>query len=68
MADMGNQGPPPADKNIINNLPEVNVHEIKAQTGEEPKCTICCEKIPEKATKLPCGHLYDRECITTWLE
>lgn len=32
-----------------------------------PRCAICCDDLKEKGTLLPCGHLYDRECITKWL-
>jgi len=40
------------------------------QTGELefPRCAVCYEDLKEKATLLPCGHLYDKDCIEKWLK
>ena len=36
-------------------------------TMEVPRCSICCEDLTDTATELPCGHLYNKECISQWL-
>lgn len=38
--------------------------------GEEEKCTICCTDFEdaEDVRKLPCKHLYHKECIEKWLD
>lgn len=62
MRDAGNQGVPPASDEAISKLPEIDVKE-----GEH-QCSICMDDIKEKGIKLPCGHMYDKNCITTWLK
>jgi E3 ubiquitin-protein ligase RNF115/126 len=67
----GRSGTPPASKTVIDQLPHVqitdehckNVDSIK----EYPRCSICCEDLTDKATSLPCGHLFNLECISEWL-
>jgi len=72
--ERGRQGTPPASKEFVANLPEVQITEQYCKkdekTGqlEHPRCTICCEDLNDKATLLPCGHLFNKECITPWLE
>ncbi|XP_044745664.1 E3 ubiquitin-protein ligase RNF181-like [Coccinella septempunctata] len=55
--------PPPAAKHIIENLPDVTI-------TEEAQCIICLKNfsVGDTAKKLPCNHLYDKECIVQWLE
>lgn len=35
---------------------------------EPPKCTICWEPFTTRATLMPCGHEFDRECILPWFQ
>jgi E3 ubiquitin-protein ligase RNF115/126 len=69
--DRGRSGTPPASEECIKNLPEVEITEKDCkQTNDKkeyPRCSICCEDLTEKATKLPCGHLFNQECIGEWL-
>jgi len=62
-------GTPPASKTTVESLPEVEVTEEIMKDNEVNECTICKEefKKAEKATKLPCKHLFHHECITPWL-
>ena len=30
-------------------------------------CTICLEELGSSKTRLPCGHVYHRDCIVKWL-
>ncbi|XP_045535347.1 E3 ubiquitin-protein ligase RNF181 [Papilio machaon] len=55
--------PPPASKEVVNNLPEITID------TEEKNCPICLKefKINEKAKKLPCEHFFHPTCILTWL-
>ncbi|TNV78280.1 hypothetical protein FGO68_gene5678 [Halteria grandinella] len=67
----GRSGTPPASKDAVKNLPEVNITDSHCKVSEEskeyPRCSICCEDLTDKATQLPCGHLFNSECITQWL-
>lgn len=62
--------PPPASNRAILSLPQVQVtaDDLLEETNKE--CAICLmdQIIGKNACKLPCGHLYHRECITGWLE
>lgn len=63
MRDVGRTGAPPASDESIANLEEVDI------SPENPhKCSICIEDIKEKGVKLPCEHVFDKECVTTWLK
>ena len=63
MREAGIQGVPPAPEEAISKLEEVEVNK-----DEEWQCSICMDKINGKGLKLPCGHVFDRECVTTWLK
>lgn len=63
----GPMGAPPAPKEAIEALEEVKVTEEHCRGAEYPRCAICCEDLKDKATKLPCGHLFDGGCISQWL-
>lgn len=68
--ERGREGTPPASKRAIDSLPEIEITEKyckkNEQSGEleKPRCAICCEDLTEKGTLMPCGHLYDRACLT----
>jgi hypothetical protein len=70
----GRVGNPPASQRVIDKLPEVTHMEHYCKKDEKtgalefPRCAVCCEDLKEKATLLPCGHLYDKECIGNWLK
>lgn len=57
-------------KKVISNLPEVVVTGDDLQEESNIECCFClCDNVPgEKRVKLPCGHLFDRECLISWLE
>ena len=48
---------------FITNLPE-------KEFEKESDCYICLEKCKEgkESCQLPCGHAFDRNCITGWLK
>ncbi|KAF8973439.1 hypothetical protein BGZ46_009854 [Entomortierella lignicola] len=65
----GKHGPPPASKSFIRELPFVPLKDVK----RDEACIICNENLQENeskagVTKLPCKHVFDRECIVPWLE
>lgn len=62
MRDARIQGVPPASEDAISRLEEVDVNK------EDCKCSICMDNINDKGLKLPCGHVFDKECVTTWLK
>jgi hypothetical protein len=61
---------PPAAARVIRTLPEVAI--TKADLDAEAtnsECAICLEPqiVGNAATKLPCAHLFCRDCIVDWL-
>ncbi|KAI8977594.1 hypothetical protein BDF20DRAFT_913909 [Mycotypha africana] len=61
------KGPPPASKRFIDTLPNLN----KNTLDKEESCIICKENLRSSdhtVTQLPCGHLFDLECIVPWLQ
>ena len=63
MRDANNRGVPPASEEAISKLEEVEI------TKENPhKCPICIEDIKGTGIKLPCGHVFDKQCGTEWLK
>merc|ERR1712125_38597 len=49
---------------FIDNLPPM-------KAGKEADCNICLEKVgsnDNKSCELPCGHAFDKSCLSTWLK
>lgn len=44
------------------------LNEAGKEVLEFPRCTVCLEDLKVKGTQMPCGHLFDQECVTTWLK
>jgi hypothetical protein len=63
--------PPPAAARIIRTLPEVAItkSDLDAEATNS-ECAICLEPqiVGNAATKLPCAHLFCRDCIVDWLK
>jgi len=41
------------------------------EEGKEADCNICLEKVGSNGNKscvLPCGHAFDKSCLSTWLK
>ena len=61
--------PPPASRRLIGNLPMVTVtnDDLLEETNKE--CAICLETIScgSRQCKLPCGHLFNPDCLKEWL-
>lgn len=56
-----NQG---VSEEFLDNLPPM-------KAGKEADCNICLEKVgtnDEKSCELPCGHAFDKSCLSTWLK
>ncbi|KAJ0087141.1 hypothetical protein Patl1_09527 [Pistacia atlantica] len=64
-SDGGRRGAPPAAKSAVLELPTVEI----LSEQEAIVCAICKDmvNVGETATKLPCAHLYHRDCIVPWL-
>mmetsp|Transcript_3282 Transcript_3282/g.7721 ORF Transcript_3282/g.7721 Transcript_3282/m.7721 type:complete len:296 (+) Transcript_3282:412-1299(+) len=60
---------PPASKKAIANLPDVVITKRDLALDENRNCIICFEdqQLSGTAAKLPCGHIFCRECISDWL-
>ncbi|XP_059283545.1 E3 ubiquitin-protein ligase CIP8-like [Lycium ferocissimum] len=59
------KGSPPTAKNVIENLPLVELKDKENNTA----CAVCKDEIlvVEKVTELPCSHYYHLDCILPWL-
>uniref|UniRef100_A0A8C6WGA2 RING-type E3 ubiquitin transferase n=1 Tax=Neogobius melanostomus TaxID=47308 RepID=A0A8C6WGA2_9GOBI len=68
LGQFDNTGPPPADKDMISNLPTVTI--TKDQTDCRLECSVCKDEfcLGELVRKLPCLHYFHSECIVPWLE
>jgi hypothetical protein len=64
-----NNVPPPASKKAINKLHTVQVtaDDLLEETNKE--CLICLTEhsVGSFSVKLPCGHLFHKDCLTEWL-
>lgn len=60
----------PTSQQILNALPETQIDDITKLDSEKRNCVICLEdfKNGDKATILPCIHLFHTECIKNWLK
>lgn len=38
-----------------------------SRSKPEPNCPICLETVSERAWVRPCGHVFDVDCITKWI-
>ena len=60
----------PIDRQIMNQLPEIIVEDVNKLDNEKKNCVICLEdfKTGDKATILPCIHMFHNNCIKNWLK
>ena len=60
-----NGPPPPTSRHYLNNLPMVKVTADDLQEANNKECLVCLEeqKLGEMACKLPCGHVFHRNCV-----
>ena len=64
------KGPPPASEQWIRRLPTVVVIREDFLDETNRHCSICFEEnlVGDRVARLPCGHLYHRNCIIDWLK
>ena len=60
----------PTDEAILNNLPETNIEDATKLDADKKNCVICLEdfKNGDKATVLPCIHMFHSNCLIDWLK
>lgn len=60
----------PTAQEILNELPETQIDDVSKLDSEKKNCLICLEdfKNGDKATVLPCIHLFHTPCIQSWLK
>jgi len=71
LGDPNNHGPPPAAKSEVEKIPERLVTQnMILDENVVTECAVCKESfsVGEKASCLPCKHMYHKECIMPWLE
>lgn len=63
----GQLGPPPAQEDKIESLPEVFIPQKHIE--DKLDCTVCQEYFTSdvKVKQLPCNHFFHKDCITPWL-
>lgn len=63
----GPSGTPPTAATTREQLPEIELS--SEQILKQNQCFICFEEfqVGEKATAVPCGHMFHRPCIMPWL-
>lgn len=64
---MDNTGPPPLEKEKIEELPTVPIEQ--EQVEMKLQCSVCWEdfQLSEQVRKLPCSHVFHSDCICPWL-
>ncbi|KNE69077.1 hypothetical protein AMAG_13948 [Allomyces macrogynus ATCC 38327] len=57
-----------APPEFIEQLPQVEI--VEAQVDKALDCVVCQDKftLGETVTKLPCDHLFHKDCIVPWME
>ena len=60
---------PPASNWQLNNLPMVKITVDDLQEQSNKECMVCLmeHEVGKYACKLPCSHLFHRECLLDWL-
>ena len=60
----------PTSQQILNALPETQIDDVTKLDSEKKNCVICLEdfKNGDRATILPCIHLFHTNCIKNWLK
>ncbi|XP_042200438.1 E3 ubiquitin-protein ligase RNF181 [Callorhinchus milii] len=67
LSDWDHRLPPPAKKDIVQNLPSIAVSPAQADRGL--KCPVCLLEFEEEETvkRMPCEHCFHSGCIVPWL-
>ncbi|XP_057812362.1 E3 ubiquitin-protein ligase RING1 [Salvia miltiorrhiza] len=67
--DPNRYGTPPASKNAVEGLPDINITE-EMLSSDSSQCAVCKDsfELNEEAKQMPCKHIYHRDCILPWLE
>ena len=60
----------PTDEEILNILPETDIGDVSKLAPEKRNCILCLIdlKTGDKATVLPCVHMFHTACIQGWLK
>lgn len=60
------KGLPP---HVLNHMSSFTLTNTDGHSTNDLDCTICQEDLcQEKVTSLPCGHIFHKRCIRTWLK
>lgn len=62
--------PPPAKASVIASLPVVTITADDLLEEANKECAVCLDDqlLGKRACKLPCGHLFHKPCVASWLE
>jgi len=61
---------PPASSRAIESLPLISIAREDLEDENNRSCCICFgdHQLGEKVTRLPCGHIFHRQCVSEWLQ
>jgi len=68
--DHNQYGPPPASKQVIDQLPMKKItKDIVSKEGAQ-ECSVCKEEFKEEedVKEMPCKHLFHNDCLLPWLK
>jgi len=65
----GDDSCPPASAHAIENLPAIQIAKEDLEDENNRSCCICFgdHALGDHVARLPCGHLFHRECVGEWL-
>ena len=64
------RGPPAASTRVIRDLPLIQIRSADLVDPVNRECCVCLEphKLSDTAVRLPCAHIFHKECIVDWLK
>lgn len=68
--DPNRYGTPPAAKDAVGSLPDIEISEDLKRKDNGDQCAVCKDEfeVGTVVKQMPCTHLYHKECILPWLE
>jgi len=55
-------------RKLVACLDERYPNATEAEIARDPQCIICYDDMTQNAKKLPCGHIFHKHCLKSWME